>query len=118
MKALLLNRKTAACLFLAAYIAFFLTSVTHYHSYSLFNNPGIVNQKSQNEAAHHFLTNDHSFCLVSHFSNSILDLKFTSKNIKIFFAEPEKLIHSTKKELPQNSLLACILYRAPPLVFS
>lgn len=113
----LLSNKTSAAFFLGAYIAFFVTSVTHYHHYSLFNELALSN-KHLEKSAQHFITNDFSFCLVSHFSNSILDLKFSSKNIKIFFAEPDQLVLNTKTELPQNSLTDCILYRAPPIEFS
>lgn len=118
MKKILLIKKTAAYLFLAAYLAFFITNISHYHTYSLLNAHSIENQKPHDKAAQHFLTNDFTFCLINYFSNSILDLKFSSKNIKIFFSEPEKLFFKTKKELPQNSQLISILYRAPPLVFS
>ena len=117
MKIFSLNRQTAAYLFLAAYLSFVATSVIHYHTYSLFNTPSIAKNAANNHAATHFIT-DGTVCLISHFSNSILDLRFTSTNIKLFFAEPEKLILNTKKELPKNSLLASILYRAPPVVFS
>lgn len=118
MKKILLIKKTAAYLFLAAYLAFFITNISHYHTYSLLNAHSIENQKPHDKATQHFLTNDSSFCLVNYFSHSILDFKFSSKNIKIFFSKPEKLVLNTKNELPQNFLLANNLYRAPPLVFS
>lgn len=117
MKVLLLHKKIIAYLFLSAYLAFFVTNVVHYHAYSLLSASSVASENTRSHAVKHFIA-DGSICLVSYFSNSILDLRFTSKNIKIFFAEPEKLILNTKKELPKNSLLASILYRAPPLVFS
>lgn len=118
MKKNSLNNRTFSLIFLFAYCSFIITGITHYHPYSLLDITSVTSQNSNKNTSHQFITNDFSFCLVNHFSNSILDLNFSSQNVTKFFAEPEKIVLNTDKELPQKFIHRCILYRAPPLEFS
>ena len=84
-------KRQISSIFLCAYLAFVITNTIHFHGYSLFDNPSFNNYSKSNSLNNHFLTNSYSFCTISHFSNSILDLRFSSNNFSPFLNAGEEL---------------------------
>lgn len=104
-------------LFLCAYLSFALGNALHYHKYSLPSEHSLNKYGSPNFALNHFLA-DSLICTITFFSNTLLDIKFSSKDL-IF----HKLVIVDSKLtseiiLPQNSLFKNNTLRAPPIVFS
>lgn len=111
------NKNRITYLFLCAYLSFALANALHFHKYSLLSEYSFDKYGSQNFALNHFLA-DSLICTITFFSNTLLDIKFSSKDL-IF----RKLVIVDSKLtsefiLPQNSLFKSNTLRAPPIVFS
>lgn len=91
MKNSIKYKRRISSIFLYSYLAFVITSAIHFHAYSLFNDPSFNNYSKSNSINNHFLSGNYSFCTISHFSNSILDLKFSSNNFSPFLNESKEL---------------------------
>lgn len=109
------NRITYLCL--CAYLSFALGNALHFHKYSLLSEYSFDKYGSPDFALDHFLA-DSGICAITFFSNTLLDIKFSSKDLIFFklFIVDSKLI--SEIILPQSSLFKSNTFRAPPIVFS
>lgn len=114
MKKSLIYKKRISSVFLCAYLFFVVFSAIHFHTYSLFNDPSFKNYSKSNYSTDHFLSNSYSFCTVSHFSNSILDLKFSSNNFSPFLNEREELKLVANDKFTSQLFVSKNSSRAPP----
>jgi hypothetical protein len=114
MKNAIKYKRRISSVFLYAYLAFIITNAIHFHAYSLFDNPGINNYSKSNSLNNHFLSSSYSFCTISHYSNSILDLKFSSNVTSPYQNEGEELIPVLSDRFIPNNLITKNSNRAPP----
>jgi len=107
-------KKLISSIFLYAYLAFVITNAIHFHAYSLFDDPNYNNSSKSNFLISHFLSGSYSFCAISHFSNSILDLKYSSNNFSPFLNEREELKLVLSDRFTSKFFFAKNSSRAPP----
>lgn len=114
MKNSIKYKKRISSLFLSAYLTFVITNAIHFHAYSLFDDPSFNNYFKSNSLTNHFLTANNSFCTISHFSNSILDLRLSSNNFSPFLNEREELKLVFSDRFPSKFFFTKSSSRAPP----
>lgn len=109
------HKKTFSALFLAAYLTFVITNVIHFHSYSFFNEPSVKEPvKSQSPGSHYFIDGS-SICVIHQFSNTVLDLKYSSDNLLTASKLDEELNLVLSDKLPPRVLYSKHSPRAPPI---
>jgi hypothetical protein len=109
-------KKRMSSIFLCAYLAFVITNAIHFHAYSLFDDPSIKDYSKQSPLNNHFLGSNLSFCTISHFSNSILDLKYSSSNLSQFLNEREELKLVISDRFTSKFFFTKNSSRAPPAI--
>lgn len=111
------KRNIVTYLFLCAYLSFTLGNALHFHKYSLLSEHCFDKYGSKNFALNHFLP-DSSICTIIFFSSTILDIKFSSKDLIFFKIDKIDFKPTTEIVLPNSSLFKSNTLRSPPVVFS
>ena len=114
MKNSIKYKRRISLIFLCAYLAFVIINAIHFHAYSLFDDPGFNNYSKSNSLSGHFLNGSNSVCAISHFSNSILDLRFSANNFSPFLNEREELKLVFSDRLTSKFFFTKNSSRAPP----
>ncbi len=115
MKNIISHKKRIALIFLSVYTVFIITNTIHFHSYSLLNNPSYHTPSKPNFISNHFIGDSYSPCAINHFSNSILDLKFSSDDLSSINNDVKNLDFPFSYKLAFNFFLSKNTPRAPPI---
>jgi len=115
MKNSIKYKRRISTFFLYAYLSFAVLSAFHFHSYSLLNEPQYdVNSRSSSSISH-FLDAKNQICAINHFTSTILDYKFSSKDISPCLNNREELRPEFCNKFPSKFFRAKNSPRAPPL---
>lgn len=108
-------KKIPSAIFLSAYFAFILISTIHFHHYNL-NAENCFNHESQKSSVLllDFLFESTNVCAINHFSQTILNLGFSSSEFFNSLSKIEDKISDIYLFPVPNSVFNLISPRAPP----
>lgn len=108
-------KKISSAVFLSAYFVFILISAIHFHHYDL-NSQNCFNSESQKSSALliDFLSESTNICAINHFSQTVLNLGFSSSDLFDSMPKMEEKVSYIYLAAVTSSVLHLISPRAPP----
>lgn len=110
-------KKIFSTVFLAAYLSLVITNVIHFHSYSIYAGSSVAESSKPKSPGSHYLVDGSSICFIQLFSNTVLDLKYSSIGLSAISDSKGELNLLLSDKLPPYFYYLKNSPRAPP-VFS